>query len=278
MVGEKVKSINIWNKVAHNFSKGGPDFWNEFGKRLVELSSIKEGAKILDVAMGRGASLFPAIKKIGKNGYAIGIDISGNMVNETYNDIVKQSINNAEVRKMNALNLKFNDNFFDNVICGFGIGYILPSDIKLTEIIRVLKKNGQVGFSIWGVQEQKKWLVDITNKYINMNSSNKNSDEKSNIIEFNTVRDVKKILEESGLKNVKVYQEESDIIYKSKEEWWTEMNSNEVRMAFDEIEKLGSDKLKEYKKEIFNILEIYKKEDGFHLNMPVIYAFGEKFF
>lgn len=58
------KSISTWDKVAPEFGKVGPKYWEEFGSRLVELSSISRGARVLDIGMGRGASLFPALNKV----------------------------------------------------------------------------------------------------------------------------------------------------------------------------------------------------------------------
>ncbi|MGY0372011.1 class I SAM-dependent methyltransferase [Clostridium sp. JNZ J1-5] len=273
---EKQKLISIWDKVAPTFSKVGPNYWNEFGKRLVQLSKINEGAKVLDVGMGRGASLFSAVNKIGKKGYAVGIDISEAMVKETYKDILEQHIDNIEVIKMDAAKLSFYDSSFDNVICGFGIGYILFNDRKLTEILRVLKKGGQAGFSAWGIQEDQKWLNEITNRYLNINPSSQDKNRKSDIPKFNTVEDIRKILEDSGFKNVKVYQEDADVIYMSKEEWWEEMWSNAVRGIFGQIEALGINKFKEFKEDVFDGLEKFKSIDEIHFSMPVIYGFGEK--
>ncbi|MBW9159269.1 class I SAM-dependent methyltransferase [Clostridium tagluense] len=270
----KQKIMNVWDKVAPTFGKIGPGYWQRFGNRLVELSSINKGKKILDIGVGRGASLFSAINKIGKEGYAVGIDASEVMVSETHKDIEKQKIDNAKVIKMNAQILEFDDNFFDNVICGFGIGYLLYSDSKLTEILRVLKKDGQVGFSIWAIQEDQKWLTEIVNKYLHANSSNQNY--KSGIPKFDTAKDVRKILENTGLRNIKVYKENADVIYTTKEQWWEEMWSNAVRAVFEAVEEIGDDKFKEFKVEVFNGLEMYKNIDGLHFNMPVIYAFGEK--
>ncbi|WP_291564495.1 MULTISPECIES: class I SAM-dependent methyltransferase [unclassified Clostridium] len=273
---EKQKFIEVWDKVAPTFGKIGPDYWNQFGDRLVELSSINKGVKVLDIGMGRGASLFSAINKIRESGHAVGIDISEVMVNETYKDILKQHIENAEVIQMNAENLNFDNNSFDNVICGFGIGYLLFSDNKLNDVLRVLKRDGQVGFSIWGVHKDQKWLTEIVNKYLNTDSTSENSDKKPDIPQFNTLDGAKKTLEDSGFRNVKVYQEDADVVYKSKEEWWQEMWSNAVRTIFERIEELGDNKLKEFKVDVLNGLEKYRKIDGFHFNMPVIYAFGEK--
>lgn len=276
MNGEKKENISIWDKVAPSFGKIGPKYWCRFGKRLVELSSIDSGMKVLDIGTGRGASLFPAIEKVGKEGYVTGIDNSEVMVSETNKDILARNICNAKVEIKNAQSLDFGDNYFDNVICGFGIGYLLFSESKLSGVVRVLKSSGQAGFSIWGIQEDQKWLTEIVNSYLPIDLSNKNNSKKSDIPKFDTVQNISKILEDSGLHNIRVYEEDSDIVYKSKEEWWQEMWSNAVRGIFEQLEALGSDTFEAFKKEIFKGLEAYYRNDGYHFNMPVIYAFGEK--
>jgi len=201
------EAINVCDKVAANFGKVGPKYWNDFGERLVDLSSITSGSKVLDIGMGRGASLFPAIDKVGMDGYVIGIDSSEAMVMETYKDILSKNIHNAEVKNMNTVKLNFHDNYFDNVICGFGIGYLLLSESKLNDIARVLKKYEQVAFSIWGKQEEQKWLTEIVNKYLH--TENKNNDGNSEIPKFDTVDDVIKILNDAGFHDIKVYEENS---------------------------------------------------------------------
>lgn len=268
------KVSSIWDKVAASFGKVGPEYWNTFGKRLVELSSLNSGARVLDIGMGRGASLFPAINKVGKDGYVIGIDNSGVMVIETHKDILSRNMCNVEVKNMNGQNLDFEDNYFDNVFCGFGIGYLLFSESKLNGILRALKNGGQVGFSIWGQQQDQKWLTEIVNKYLPVDSNNKNKN--TNVPKFDNVDDVIKILHESKFHNIKVHEENSDVIYKDKEEWWQEMCSNAVRGIFEQIEDLGYDIFKKFKVEVFNGLEKYNREGKLCFNMTVIYAFGEK--
>lgn len=274
MNSENGEIINVWDKVASNFGKVGPKYWDCFGERLVELSSIKQGAKVLDIGTGRGASIFPAIDKVGLDGHIIGIDSSEAMVRETHKDILSRNIINAEVKYMNAVKLNFDDSYFDNVICGFGFGYLLLSESKLNDIRRILKNNGQVAFSIWGQQEDQKWLTEIVNRYLQIES--KKNEENSEIPKFDTVDDVTKILNDAGLHNIKVHEENSFVVYKNKEEWWQEMCSNAVRNIFDQIEALGCIPFKEFKDEVFKGLEKYHKEAGICFNMPVIYALGEK--
>jgi ubiquinone/menaquinone biosynthesis C-methylase UbiE len=272
----KQKNIKIWDKAASILGNVGPDYWKNFGSRLVEISEISKGASIVDIGTGRGAVLFPAIKKVGEQGKVIGIDISKIMVRETQKDILKQNIKNAKVLHMDAEKLEFDDNCFDNVTCGFSIGYILFDDVKLKEVLRVLKKEGQASFSIWGILPHKEWLMKIFAKYLDSSLFDEKNNLKLDVPKFNTVDDMRKILENAGLRNIEVYEEYTDLVYKDKEQWWEEMWASEFRGLLEQVEELGFNKLEKIKTDIFEGLEKHKKEDGFHFNLPVIYALGEK--
>ncbi|WP_346920181.1 hypothetical protein [Clostridium sp. UBA7339] len=52
---------NIFNKVSAVFDGSGPRYFTYFGERLVEFADVKEGERVLDVASGKGASLFSAV-------------------------------------------------------------------------------------------------------------------------------------------------------------------------------------------------------------------------
>lgn len=176
---------------------------------------------------------------------------------------------------MNAQYLDFEENSFDNVICGFGFGYLLLSENKLSGIVKILKNGGEAGFSIWGIQEDQKWLTDIINEYLPTVGQNKNISNKD-IPKFDTIDDVMKILNNSGFMNIKIHQENSVVIYKDKDEWWEEMCTNAVVGIFEQIENLGGHIFEKFKQDVFVGLEKFNKGNGLYFNMPVIYAFGQK--
>ena len=70
----------VFNRVAANFDSIGPKYFSYFGEKLVEYLRVNEGAVLLDVACGRGASLFPAAHGVGEKGKVRGIDFSKEMV------------------------------------------------------------------------------------------------------------------------------------------------------------------------------------------------------
>lgn len=56
----KANIASLYNRVASTYGRVGPDPFAYAGKGLVERININEGARVLDVGVGRGANLFPA--------------------------------------------------------------------------------------------------------------------------------------------------------------------------------------------------------------------------
>ncbi|MCT4662290.1 MAG: class I SAM-dependent methyltransferase [Tissierellales bacterium] len=269
---DKIKLIELWNKVAFNYGKLGPNYWDKFGERLVNLSHIKEGVYILDIGTGRGATLFPASHRVGINGKIIGIDICENMVDMTNDEIDRQNIKNSKVLQINMEEINFADEYFDNIVSGFSIGYILNNDDYFKNILRVLKKDGQLSFSMWGVQKDQKWLTNIVNEYLKPNK--KEEDVVS--LKLDSVEGIRKLLEDAKLKEIEIYEEENEVVYLDENQWWDEMWNNAVRGIFESIEKLGQDKFEEFQLKVNNALQNYRRENGICLNMNVIYAVAKK--
>ena len=142
----------IWDRAASTYDRIGPRFFSHFGRRLVELAQIPGGATVLDVATGRGAILFSAAKRVGPHGYAIGVDLSREMVRETVAEIRRSGLERAKICRMDAVRLAFPDASFDFVLCGAA-----PSPQYVPEFYRVLKPDGQVGMTVIVGFE---WLAD----------------------------------------------------------------------------------------------------------------------
>jgi ubiquinone/menaquinone biosynthesis C-methylase UbiE len=123
-----------------------------FGRRLVDIAGVEPGQRVLDVASGRGAVLFPAAERVGVEGQVEGIDLAEGMVQATNVEAERRGVA-ARVRVMDAEHLDFPDASFDRVLCGFGIMFF-PDQLRgLAEFRRVLRPGGQVGVSTSRVAE-----------------------------------------------------------------------------------------------------------------------------
>lgn len=218
----------VFNRVAANFDTIGPKYFSYFGQKLTEYTGVNEGATLLDVACGNGASLFSVAHSIGENGQVIGIDFSKEMVKETQFRIYSQGLSNAKVLQMDAEKLDFPDNSFDYVLCGLSTAFFSNSLMAVSEMYRVLKYGGKLGVSTWKKKENKGVIDKAYTKLFS-----ENQDRSQNNIagkpDFGSVDGVEKILKNIGFKNIEIIIEEKTFYYKDEEEWWQEQWTNVSR-------------------------------------------------
>jgi demethylmenaquinone methyltransferase / 2-methoxy-6-polyprenyl-1,4-benzoquinol methylase len=145
-VGEVFHSVaqkyDIMNDVM---SAGMHRIWKRFA---VDISGVKAGDKVLDIAGGSGdlSKLFS--KKVGVNsnlnpGQVILTDINASMLAVGRDRMIDAALN-VPAMQCNAEQLPFADYTFDCVIVAFGLRNMTHKDIALKEMQRVLKIGGRL--------------------------------------------------------------------------------------------------------------------------------------
>jgi len=265
----------IFSRAAPTYGRVGFSFFHHFGKQLVEFTDIPKKAKILDVASGRGAILFPALKKVGPQGSVIGIDLAEGMIEKTTEEIIKSDFSNANMMLMDAENLKFQDNTFDIALYGFCIFFFPQYEIALNEAYRVLKPYGRIGLSTFyrNPYYEIKWLDDLIEKYLPKDKEKNKQEEAPEGPEFDTIEGMQKILIKAGYKDVDNKIEEKEFICKNAEELWKFLWSTGYREA---MERINSENLEKLKEELTKNFHKYSLEDGLHCKFKVLFTLGSK--
>jgi ubiquinone/menaquinone biosynthesis C-methylase UbiE len=111
------------NFVRESFSEAArtydvSPFFETPGRRIVELAGVKEGDRVLDVATGRGAVLWPALQHVGTTGHIDAIDLAPPMIELTLADVKARGVSNVTLQVMDAEQLAYADDTFDSVLCG----------------------------------------------------------------------------------------------------------------------------------------------------------------
>ena len=148
----KSQTTALFSRLAPEYDPAG--CFAHFGRRLVDVVGVEPGQRVLDVATGRGAVLFPAVERVGHAGDVVGVDLAEGMVKATQSDIARRGIR-ADVQVMDAEQLDFPDATFDRVLCGFGVMGVPNMGGALDEFRRVLKPTGRLGVSTWRVSESE---------------------------------------------------------------------------------------------------------------------------
>jgi demethylmenaquinone methyltransferase/2-methoxy-6-polyprenyl-1,4-benzoquinol methylase len=149
-VNEKVKRVaGVFDSVAGNYdimndvmSMGVHRIW----KRVtVEVSALRPGQKVLDLAGGTGDLTKLMSKRVGPTGKIIISDINGNMLGVGRERLINAGcVGNIDYVQANAEELPFPDNHFDCVTIGFGLRNVTDKDKALRAMYRVLKPGGKL--------------------------------------------------------------------------------------------------------------------------------------
>ncbi|MCP4357523.1 MAG: class I SAM-dependent methyltransferase [Chloroflexi bacterium] len=263
----KAETANIWNRIAPDFDQVGPPFFSYFGRRLVQLVQIPDGAKVLDVATGRGAILFPAAQQVGKHGQIIGTDLSMGMVRQTATETQQANLKQVSLLQMDAQHLAFATASFDFLLCGHAI-FFFPSAVN--QFYRALKPGGQIGLTILA-KGFLDWFWELFRTYASLSDNDKN--DKQDDLAVDTPAGLKALLSGAGFENVAVIEEVTDFIYANEEEWWSTLWTLGVR---DQMEKMKPATLENFKTDISQKLQPFKQSDGIHLLFRCLFASGSK--
>lgn len=74
------KAAATYNAAADSYDHPSNSFWDRYGRRTVGRLGLHQGARVLDVYCGSGASAIPAAEVVGRDGFVIGVDLAENLL------------------------------------------------------------------------------------------------------------------------------------------------------------------------------------------------------
>lgn len=145
---EKVQRVaDVFHSVAQKYdlmndlmSFGVHRLWKRF---TIELSGVRPGHKVLDLAGGTGDLAAAFSPLVGSAGEVVLADINDSMIKVGRQRLVDEGIvGNVRYVQANAEELPFPDNSFDRVTIAFGLRNVTHKDKALQSIYRVLRPGG----------------------------------------------------------------------------------------------------------------------------------------
>lgn len=124
-------NVGYW----YDGTKNARDACENMMKELLSLIPEKKG-NILDVACGKGASTRYLLKYFSPN------DVVGINISKEHLDVCRSNVPECEFLEMDATELSFPDNAFDNMICVEAAFHFDTREKFLQEAYRVLKPGG----------------------------------------------------------------------------------------------------------------------------------------
>lgn len=260
----------VFDETAASYDRIGPRFFSQFGGRLVDQLPLARGARVLDVATGKGAVLLPAARRVGPEGQVTGIDLSAEILKEAEGIARAEGLTNVELRKMDAEHLQFLDHAFDVVTCGFALQLLPDMSTALREMYRVLKPGGCVGMTVFNktpppfdpgmsvaIQQAVAYGVGL---------------HLPPQVAY-TPQEIEDVLGRFGFHSIKMHSETNDVVYENLEDWWAFALTLPPRATFL---SMNEETRARFKDEYLGKLRAMLREDGLHISLGVIYTLARR--
>jgi ubiquinone/menaquinone biosynthesis C-methylase UbiE len=211
-----------WNKYSAGWRK-----WDEvlmtamrpIGDSLVNSLKLNGNEHVLDVASGTGEPGL-TLSALLPNGSVIGSDLSENMVVIANQHASERGITNYQSQQCDATNLPFEENYFDHIICRFGIMFFPDMDMGLREMVRVLKPGGRLSVAVWGPPELNPFITLISATVSERLSLPKPTPDKPGIFRCEQPGMTNQLLTSAGLSEVMEYGINGEAEFESAENYW----------------------------------------------------------
>lgn len=151
------QEAEYWNGFAPKYNAGPGQRTVELVPRLIgALKGQLQGAIVLDLACGIGRGTRQLAEAVGERGLAIGVDLSGAMLDEAE---VENDLPNIEYVQASAEATGLADDAVDHAFCNLGLMLFPSATAALTELRRVVRAGGSARVAVWGRPEHSSMMT-----------------------------------------------------------------------------------------------------------------------
>jgi len=250
--------LNMNKKSGWQLSGDGPDAYEKYivpaytgawAKEIVNRACLREGEKVLDVACGTGLVARTASKKQNNTDLIYGVDVNEVMINKAQE--IEKNINWDQ---RDVIDMPFEDNYFDVILCQQGLQYFPDTSLALKEMKRVLIENGRILLSVWRPIKYSpfyKSLCKILEKYVNAKAASM----LSGAFSFGDYKSLKTLFSNAGFRKININIVIKQISYSPFEEFV--MGGIMASPFFKDIQRMQKPEREEM------LLEIYKSNQDY---------------
>lgn len=263
------ETIEVFEQVATGYDNPSLRFFPFCGDRIGMHLQLKRGQKVLDVATGTGAALIAAAQMVSPQGRVQAIDLAENMLDRAEHNLRMNGLNNVDFHVMDATKLDFKSNYFDAVICSFGL-FFLPDMLgALKEWYRVLKPSGRLLFTSFTANAfqpmAKTFVEDVEASGVMI--------EDPGWQRLNCEDACRDILKQAGFDNIQLLQEQLGYHLNDEKGWWDIVLNSGMRQVYNKLPTVQRD---DFQAQHLEKIAALKTDKGLWLDVEVLFSSGQR--
>lgn len=139
------------------------------GEAALDAAGIGAGQSVLDVGCGCGTTTLSIATRVGAAGLAVGVDISGPMVDVARKRAVAAGVDNVRFEVGDAQIVPLAQNRYDAVVSRLGIMFFDDPIATFTRLRRALRGGGRFAAVCWRKTTENPWIqlpLEVTSAFL----------------------------------------------------------------------------------------------------------------
>jgi SAM-dependent methyltransferase len=156
----KTTTRDQWDAAAQAWHEWAPTLQQWLGpatELMLDMTGVKSGTRVLDVAAGAGDQTLHAAKRVGPDGFVLATDISPKILEFAEHKARSMGFTNIQTRVADGENIDV-DGDFDAVISRVGLIYFPDQQKALKGMLRALKPKGRLGAIVYSTADRNQFF------------------------------------------------------------------------------------------------------------------------
>jgi len=207
-------------------NSGMRDYWNDAGGRMwvnyqdiIEVGMSPFGIKamdelgivpdqrVLDIGCGCGDTTIELSRRVGNDGYVLGVDISEKIISSANKKVELKKQNNVDFKCIDAQIYDFGKESFDIIFSRFGVMFFDDPVAAFSNLRASLRSNGRIVFVCWQPVKVIEWIslpLEIISRHIELPPPPPPQPEAPGGFSFGDANRVEKILRSAGYSDINI--------------------------------------------------------------------------
>lgn len=265
---KQARTAHVFDVVAGGYDREALRFFPFSADCMIESLRLLPGWRVLDVATGTGVAALSAARLIAPEGRVQGIDISAGMLDQAFANVQRAGLNNIDLQEMDAMELTFPNDYFDALMCSFGIFFFPDMQQALRGWQRVMKPGAPIVLTTFA-EDAFQPLMDNFLGHLQDELPDLGLDALQHVA---TQQACEELLSAAGYENIEVSEKNMGYHLRNVDEWWevlwhTALRGLLMQLPADALARLRSRHLEEIKQ--------HEVKDGLWLNVNVLFSRAE---
>lgn len=151
-------SSGFIGEIPDHYDKGlGPNIFVEYGNRLVNHCCEDKPKNVIELAAGTGIVSRMLRDRLPADAQLLVTDLNAPMLEVAKRKFTEDE--KVEFSVANAMELPFESNVFDLIVCQFGVMFFPDKPASYREAARILKPGGRYVFNVWNAMSENPFSV-----------------------------------------------------------------------------------------------------------------------